>query len=32
VREPVGVVGAIIRWNVPIGLLAVKIAPALIAG
>ncbi len=32
VREPVGVVGAIIPWNVPIGLLAVKIAPALIAG
>ena len=32
VREPVGVVGAIIPWNVPIALLAVKIAPALIAG
>jgi len=32
VREPVGVVGAIIPWNVPIGLLAVKVAPALIAG
>jgi aldehyde dehydrogenase (NAD+) len=32
VREPVGVVGAIIPWNVPIGLLASKVAPALIAG
>jgi aldehyde dehydrogenase (NAD+) len=32
VREPVGVVGAIIPWNVPIGLLANKVAPALIAG
>ncbi|HEY2508565.1 MAG TPA: aldehyde dehydrogenase [Streptosporangiaceae bacterium] len=32
VREPVGVVGAIIPWNVPLGLLANKVAPALIAG
>lgn len=31
-REPVGVVGAIIPWNVPIGLMAHKIAPALLAG
>jgi acyl-CoA reductase-like NAD-dependent aldehyde dehydrogenase len=32
VREPVGVVGAIIPWNGPIALIAVKIAPALLAG
>jgi acyl-CoA reductase-like NAD-dependent aldehyde dehydrogenase len=32
VREPVGVVGAIIPWNVPLGLLSYKIAPALLAG
>ena len=32
VREPVGVVGAIIPWNGPIALLAWKLAPALIAG
>jgi acyl-CoA reductase-like NAD-dependent aldehyde dehydrogenase len=32
VREPVGVVGAIIPWNAPIGLIANKVAPALIAG
>jgi acyl-CoA reductase-like NAD-dependent aldehyde dehydrogenase len=32
VREPVGVVGAIIPWNAPISLIAYKIAPALIAG
>jgi aldehyde dehydrogenase (NAD+) len=32
VREPVGVVGAIIPWNGPLGLLSYKIAPALIAG
>lgn len=32
VREPVGVVGAIIPWNGPISLSAVKIAPALLAG
>jgi aldehyde dehydrogenase (NAD+) len=32
VREPVGVVGAIIPWNAPNALLAHKTAPALIAG
>jgi acyl-CoA reductase-like NAD-dependent aldehyde dehydrogenase len=32
VREPVGVVGAIIPWNGPLPLIAYKIAPALIAG
>ncbi|MFA7441363.1 MAG: aldehyde dehydrogenase [Sphingomonadaceae bacterium] len=32
VREPVGVVGAIIPWNGPISLIAFKLAPALIAG
>jgi acyl-CoA reductase-like NAD-dependent aldehyde dehydrogenase len=32
VREPVGVVGAIIPWNGPPGLIANKCAPALIAG
>jgi aldehyde dehydrogenase (NAD+) len=32
VREPVGVVGAIIPWNAPLGLIASKLAPALIAG
>ena len=32
VREPVGVVGAIIPWNNPLGLIAYKIAPALLAG
>lgn len=31
-REPVGVVGAIIPWNAPLGMIASKIAPALIAG
>lgn len=31
-REPLGVVGAIIPWNVPLMLMAMKIAPALIAG
>src|SRR5439155_113254 len=31
-REPYGVVGAIVPWNVPILLSAVKIAPALAAG
>lgn len=30
--EPVGVVGAIIPWNTPMGLLAFKLAPALAAG
>jgi acyl-CoA reductase-like NAD-dependent aldehyde dehydrogenase len=32
VAEPVGVVGAIIPWNTPLGLLAFKLAPALAAG
>lgn len=32
VREPVGVVGAIIPWNGPPLLIAYKIAPALLAG
>jgi aldehyde dehydrogenase (NAD+) len=32
VREPVGVVGAIIPWNGPILLITYKIAPALLAG
>ncbi len=31
-REPIGVVGAIIPWNVPMMLMAFKIAPALVAG
>ena len=31
-REPLGVVGAIIPWNAPVLLAAVKIAPALCAG
>ena len=30
--EPVGVVGAIIPWNAPMGLISMKLAPALIAG
>src|SRR5207244_822748 len=32
VREPVGVVGAIIPWNAPISLISYKVAPALLAG
>jgi aldehyde dehydrogenase (NAD+) len=32
VREPVGVVGAIIPWNVPLTLICNKVAPALLAG
>jgi acyl-CoA reductase-like NAD-dependent aldehyde dehydrogenase len=32
VREPVGVVGAIIPWNGPLGLITFKVAPALLAG
>jgi aldehyde dehydrogenase (NAD+) len=32
VREPVGVVGAIIPWNGPLGLITYKVAPALLAG
>ena len=31
-REPYGVVGAIIPWNAPVGLAALKIAPALCTG
>jgi aldehyde dehydrogenase (NAD+) len=31
-REPVGVVGAVIPWNVPLMLFAQKVAPALAAG
>jgi acyl-CoA reductase-like NAD-dependent aldehyde dehydrogenase len=32
VREPVGVVGAIIAWNAALGILTHKLAPALLAG
>lgn len=32
IREPLGVVGAIIPWNVPLLLMALKVAPALVAG
>lgn len=32
VREPVGVVGAIIPWNAPVALISHKIGPALLAG
>jgi len=32
VREPVGVVGAIVPWNAPPGMMALKLAPALAAG
>ncbi|MEW2491303.1 aldehyde dehydrogenase [Streptomyces sp. NPDC048411] len=32
VREPVGVVGAIVPWNAPLGQIAGKVAPALLAG
>jgi betaine-aldehyde dehydrogenase len=31
-REPVGVVGAVVAWNVPQVLIATKLAPALLAG
>ncbi len=31
-REPIGVVGAIIAWNVPLFLAANKLGPALVAG
>ena len=31
-REPIGVIGAIIPWNAPLLLLALKICPALVAG
>lgn len=32
VREPVGVVAAILPWNGPLGLMSYKVAPALLAG
>jgi len=32
VREPVGVVAAIVPWNAPLATIAYKIAPALLAG
>src|SRR5882757_1071938 len=32
VHEPVGVVGAIVPWNVPLMIMTHKIAPALLAG
>lgn len=32
IRQPIGVVGAIIPWNVPMMLLSLKICPALVAG
>src|ERR1700684_1063699 len=32
VREPVGVVGAIIPWDAPMALISNKVAPALLAG
>lgn len=31
-REPLGVVAAVLPWNIPLMLMAIKIAPALIAG
>lgn len=31
-REPLGVVAAILPWNVPLAMLAIKISPALVAG
>jgi acyl-CoA reductase-like NAD-dependent aldehyde dehydrogenase len=31
-HEPIGVVGAILPWNVPLLLMALKIVPALVAG
>lgn len=31
-RQPIGVVGAIVAWNVPLLLMALKVAPALVAG
>jgi acyl-CoA reductase-like NAD-dependent aldehyde dehydrogenase len=31
-REPIGVVGVIIPWNAPMMLMALKIAPAIVAG
>jgi acyl-CoA reductase-like NAD-dependent aldehyde dehydrogenase len=32
IRQPLGVVGAIIAWNVPLLLMSLKVAPALVAG
>ncbi|MEH0194409.1 aldehyde dehydrogenase family protein [Caulobacter sp. CCNWLY153] len=32
VREPVGVVGAIVPWNVPVSMIILKLAPALASG
>jgi aldehyde dehydrogenase (NAD+) len=32
VREPVGVVGAVVPWNAPLDLISWKVAPALLAG
>ncbi|CCW11763.1 MULTISPECIES: aldehyde dehydrogenase [Rhodococcus] len=32
IREPIGVVGAIVPWNVPQGITFLKLAPALAAG
>src|SRR6476469_6317601 len=32
VREPVGVVGAVIPWNVPLGIAVSKIVPAILTG
>ncbi|MFF0813956.1 aldehyde dehydrogenase [Rhodococcus sp. NPDC003318] len=32
VREPIGVVGAIVAWNTPMSLASYKVAPALLAG
>ncbi|WP_394762669.1 aldehyde dehydrogenase family protein [Phenylobacterium sp.] len=31
-REPIGVVGAIVPWNAPAGMIALKLAPALAVG
>lgn len=31
-REPIGVVGAIVPWNAPAGMIALKLGPALAAG
>ncbi len=32
VRDPVGVVAAIVPWNAPVGMIALKMAPALASG
>lgn len=32
IRQPIGIVGAIIPWNVPMMLLSLKVCPALVAG